>query len=86
MDAADHTQVLERLLELEGWAEYIFEALHLDQDMEPATREMIESVVEKQALRQLRELSWSLRDKLHLITTTLELTRAEQPVTAGAHR
>lgn len=84
MEMNERIPVLERLQELEGWAEYIFEALHVDQEMEPAKREMMERTIEMHALRQLRELSWSLRDKLHLITTQMELTRAEQPVAESA--
>jgi hypothetical protein len=69
--------VLERLQVLEGWAEYIFEALVLNCRSESATKEMMERAIEKPALRELRELSWSLRDKLHLIVTRIELTRVE---------
>jgi hypothetical protein len=75
MEQKEHTQVFERLRELEGWAEYITEALHLDQRSEPVKCEMLERTLDEQALRQIRELSWSLRDKLHLVTTQLELSR-----------
>ncbi|HVR83594.1 MAG TPA: hypothetical protein VMU54_04735 [Planctomycetota bacterium] len=75
MEQEEHTQVFERLQELEGWAQYITEALHLDQRSEPVKREMLERTLGEQALRQIRELSWSLRDKLHLVTTQLELSR-----------
>lgn len=68
----DHELVRERLQELEGWAEYVFEALHWDQRSEPVKRAMLERVVELQALREIRELSWMLRDKIHKITTELE--------------
>lgn len=72
MVATERIPVLERLHELEGWAEYISEALLLDQGLEPATKAMIERVVDAHALRQLRELSWSLRDKLHVVNVQLE--------------
>ena len=75
MEQEEHTQVFERLQELEGWAQYITEALHLDQRSEPVKREMLERTLGEQALRQIRELSWWLRDKLHLVTTQLELSR-----------
>jgi hypothetical protein len=75
MEQKEILPVLERLRELEGWAEYITEALHLDQRSEPVKREMLERTLGEQALRQIRELSWSLRDKLHLVTTQLELSR-----------
>jgi hypothetical protein len=75
MEQTDRIPVLERLRELEGWAEYITEALYLDQRSEPVKREMLERMLGEQALRQIRELSWSLRDKLHLATTQLELSR-----------
>jgi hypothetical protein len=38
-------------------------------------RELLERTLGEHALRQIRELSWSLRDKLHLVTTQLELSR-----------
>jgi hypothetical protein len=63
---------------LEGWAECIFEALHVDRGSEPVKTEMLERTLDEQALRQIRELSWSLRDKLHLVTTQLELSRAAE--------
>ena len=72
MENEERALVLERLHELEGWADYITGALHLNQQGEPVRRDMLERVVEVQALKQLRELSWSLREKLHLITTKLE--------------
>ena len=73
--------VLERLQELEGWAEYITEALHLDQKSELVKPEMLERTVEGRSLREIRELSWRLRDRLHLLTTQLELSRpAEMPM------
>jgi hypothetical protein len=67
--------VLQRLQELEGWAEYITEALHLNQKSEPVKREMLEHTVDGRALREIRDLSWRLRDRLHLLTTQLELSR-----------
>ena len=75
MENTNRSLVLERLHELEGWAEYIVEALHLDQRLEPVKREMLERVVEMQALKQLREMSWCLRDKLHIIATQVEFSR-----------
>lgn len=75
MKEADRISVLERLRDLEGWADYIMCALHLDQGSEPVKREMLERTLSEQTLRQIRELSWLLRDKLHLITTELELSR-----------
>jgi hypothetical protein len=75
MEPKEHTQVFERLQELEGWAVYITEALHFDQGSEPVKCEMLEKTLGEQAMRQIRELSWSLRDKLHLVTTQLELSR-----------
>lgn len=76
MNTTDRSPVLERLHELEGWAEYITEALHLDRPYEPTTRAMIEALVDASTLKQLRELSWTLRDKLHVVTVQLEHTRA----------
>ena len=64
--------VLERLRELEGWSEYILEAIHLRQVGEPVQPEMLERMLVPHELREIRQLSWSLRDKLHLIATQLE--------------
>lgn len=75
MKGGDQALVQERLLELEGWAEYIFEALHLDQRNEPTRIEMLKEIIDPLTLRQLREISWSMRDKLHVVTTQLELSR-----------
>jgi hypothetical protein len=69
--------VLERLRELEGWSAYIFEAVTLNQRQEPATMAMLERTVGMRTLKQLREMSWSLRDKLHVVGTELELSRGE---------
>ena len=80
MVPAPHTQVLEKLLDLEGWADYILEALHRDKESEPVTREMLKQILGEPSLRQIRELSWSLRDRLHLATTQLELSRSAPTV------
>jgi hypothetical protein len=83
MGQEHHGQVLERLLELEGWADYIMEALHRDRKSEPVKMEMLQQILGEQALRQIRELSWSLRERLHLVTTQLDLSR---PAPAGDAR
>ena len=66
MESIDRSLALERLHDLEAWAEYIVEALHLYRRLEP--------VIELQSLKQLREMSWSLRDKVHLIATQVEFS------------
>jgi hypothetical protein len=53
----------EVLGDLQGWAEVIFEGLH-DRFREPGA-------LEKGALREVRELSWTLRDKLYLLRSQL---------------
>jgi hypothetical protein len=78
MIVADETHVLRRLHELQAWADYIVESLTQDQRYEHGKREMLERVVEKEALREIRELSGSLRDKLHGVTTQLESSRPLQ--------
>jgi len=81
----EYQLVLERMKELEGWAEYIVEALHLDQRNEPVRRDMLRRALQERDLRAIRELSWSLRDKLHTVNTQLEFSRppAENAVPAG---
>ena len=82
MNDEEFQRVIERIQELEGWAEYIVEALHLDQASEPVKREMLERTVEREALRCAREGAWSLRDHLHRISTALEYSRpAEEALT-----
>ena len=54
----------ERLGQLEGWADFVCEALHAP----------LGAPVEERTLRELRELSWALRDKLHVLRTRLELS------------
>lgn len=74
--------VLESLRELEGWSDYILEALTLDRKEERTNIRMLEQSIGERELREIRELSWSLFDKFHLINTKLELTRGE-PLLAG---
>ena len=64
------TRAAERLGDLQAWAEVIFESLHHPTAME--------SVLGKPALRDVRELSWILRDKLYILRTQLELAPAVQ--------
>lgn len=82
MEQVDRTAVLERLRELEGWAEYITEALHLNQANEPVKRGMLEQALPKEKLREIRELSWMLRDKLHVANSQLEFSRSPETSTA----
>jgi hypothetical protein len=74
MDAGVRQKVLERLYDLEGWAQYVLEALHVDQSLETVTPEMIQHALEPQMLRELREQSWSLWKLLHRVTTEMELS------------
>ncbi|HLY75505.1 MAG TPA: hypothetical protein VKU80_15390 [Planctomycetota bacterium] len=69
--------VLERLLELEGWAAYIIEGLTLNQRQEKVTMGMLERSIDLRALREIRELAFSLRTKLRVVNTELELSRGE---------
>lgn len=71
----DYRAVLERLQELEGWADYIVDALHLDQRHEPVRRAMLEHALAERDLREVRELSWRLRDRLHMVNTQLGYSR-----------
>jgi len=72
MIIADNKHVARRLQELLGWADYIVESLVQDQRYEQGKREVLERLVEQNVLRELRELSWSLREKLHLVATRVE--------------
>jgi hypothetical protein len=78
----EHQLVMERIRDLEGWAEYIVDALFLNQRFEPVGREMLERLLQERELQTIRELSWKLRDKLHLVRTQLELSRPAQPAMA----
>jgi hypothetical protein len=63
----------ERFEALESWAEVIVEALH---EKESAR------VVHEHALRELRQLSWMLRDKLHVQRMQLEYSSEPRSVAA----
>jgi hypothetical protein len=57
----------------------------LDLLLQPVRPEMLERTLGEQALRRIRELSWSLKDKLHLAMTQLELSRpAQKPMATSA--
>jgi hypothetical protein len=75
MDAGDRQKVLERLYDLEGWAQYVLEALHENQSSGAATPEMFQHVLEPRTFRELREQSWSLWKLFHRVTTEMELSR-----------
>jgi len=77
MIATEHRLVLERLRELEGWAVYITEALTLNQRQEQMTIGMLERGVDPRALKEIRELSWSLYAKLQVLNTQMELSPRE---------
>lgn len=80
MNTEERAQVISKLEELEGWAEYIVEALHVDHNYEPVKCHMLKGMLEKDGLRQVRELSWSLRDRLHVLTTELQYTGEDLPL------
>ena len=67
--------LLERFEALESWAEVIVEALH---EKEPGR------VLDGDALRELRQLSWMLRDKLHVQRMQLEYSPAKRSLVAGS--
>lgn len=77
MNESSRNPVLERLQELEGWAQYTTEALHLDQANEQVKQANLERALEGGSLREIQELSWRLRDQLHLLSTQLELSLEE---------
>jgi len=61
----------EVLGDLQGWAEVIFEGLH--------QARTLESWAGKGELREVRELSWTLRDKLYLLRSQLGSSPREGP-------
>jgi hypothetical protein len=77
MTEIERPLVLERLLELEGWAAYIIEGVTLNQRQEKVTMRMLERSIDLRALREIRELAFSLRAKLRVVNTQLELSRGE---------
>ena len=58
----------ERFEALESWADVIVESLH---EKDPARG------VDPRALREVRELSWALRNKLYVLRTQLEFSKSE---------
>jgi len=61
---ASREQVTEHLGELQGWADFVCDALHAP----------LEHVAEPRALREVRELSWTLREKLYVLRTQVEFS------------
>ena len=64
MQDSERTRATELLGNLQGWAEFICESLH----------EPLDSAVEQRALREARQLSWILREKLYVLRTQLEFS------------
>lgn len=70
MNESGCARAREVLGDLQGWAEVIFEGLH-DQTRQLGEGRTLESWAGKGALREVRELSWTLRDKLYLLRSQL---------------
>lgn len=82
MEDPNRRKMLLRLRDLEGWAQFILEALHANPTGESSEREALEQTVEDQRLRRLRVLSWSLWDNLHRVNLELEHTRTVEDAMA----
>ena len=61
MTSANRENVLENLRELRDWAGYIFESLTA------APREGLKDLVEERSLKELREMAWTLRQRLDVV-------------------
>jgi hypothetical protein len=72
MNRDDRQVVLERLQDLEGWADFILQSLTVRPAKDATKQELLDRTLEKQDLKRLRELSWSLWDHLHRITIELQ--------------
>jgi hypothetical protein len=70
MTSANREHVLENLRELRDWAGYIFESLTVNNPREDSG--LLREVVEERALRELREMAWSLRQRLDLVGVEAE--------------
>jgi len=65
--------VARRLKELLGWADYIVESLLRDQSYEPGKKDVLERVVGIEALKELRDRAWSLREKMYCVSVEAEV-------------
>ena len=74
MITADRKHLVRRLQELRGWADFIVESLTNDQPYETGKREMLGQALDPRALKELREIAWSLRDRLDRSAVQLDLT------------
>ena len=61
MTSANRDHVLENLRELRDWAGYIFESLSA------SPRGDLKELVEERALKEIREMAWSLRQRLDVV-------------------
>jgi len=76
MNRGDQQAVLAQLQDLEEWADFILQSLTVHPAKKRANQELLERTLEKQNLKRLRELSWSLWDHLHRITIELQHSHA----------
>ena len=72
MITADNSHLVHRLRELRGWAAFIIESLTMDQPYETGKRELLKVALGPDALKELRETAWSLRERLDRATVKLE--------------
>jgi hypothetical protein len=76
MNREDRQVVLEKLQDLEGWADFILQSLTVHPAKETKKEELLDQTLEKHSLKRLRELSWSLWEHLHRITIELQHSHA----------
>ena len=85
MITADNTHLVHRLRELRGWAAFIIESLSMDQPYETGKRELLKVALGPDALRELRETAWSLREQLDRAAVQLEYASPEPALTLAGH-
>jgi hypothetical protein len=81
MEGEHRAKVLEVILGLEGWADFLCAALHADGRGVPGKGESLKDVIDERSLKRVREIAWSLRDELHRISTELSLSGAPEKTT-----
>ena len=77
MITADNSHLVRRLRELRGWAGFIIESLTMDQPYETGKRELLRRLLGPNELKDLREMAWSLRERLDRAALQLEYSPAE---------
>ena len=74
----DDEYVVSRLKELLEWADYIVESLTVDHDYEAGKVASLKRLVGEPSLKDLRQVAWTLREKLYVVEVQTEVRCASR--------